>query len=124
MPYLTEWRRERTIRRTLRGLARQRVAVVLQPGNVFVIERAIDDDEDTLAALQTCFMRGWVEPMYDEPIPVGRLPPSMRIEQPLPGQERMQYRLTDSGWSAINRSHELGLLGIILALIGVIIALV
>jgi hypothetical protein len=42
-----DFRREATIRRTLRALARQRVAIVLQPGNVWVIEKAIEENSDT-----------------------------------------------------------------------------
>ena len=113
--------RERHIRRTLRALARQRVAMVLQPGNVFVIERAIPDDEDTLAALRTCHMRGWVEPMFEEAVPQGRVPPPGR---PITfDHTRPIYRLTDSGWAVIRRSQELGILSIVLALVGVIVAL-
>lgn len=98
----TEWQRERHIRRTLRALARQRVAMVLQPGNVFVVERAIPNDEDSLAALRTGHMRGWVEPMFDEAIPQGRVPlPGMPITF---DQARPVYRLTDSGWAVIRRS--------------------
>jgi hypothetical protein len=96
--------------------------VLIDPlGNGFVVERAIPDDEDTLAALRTCHMRGWVEPMFDEAIPQGRLPPS---GMPI-GFDRtaLYYRLTDSGWNAINRSHELALLAFVVALVGVIIAL-
>ena len=69
--------------------------MVLQPGNVFVVERAIPDDEYTTAALQTCHMRGWVEPMYDEAVPTGAVPqPGKAIT--LDGAQ-VQYRLTDSG---------------------------
>ncbi len=52
---------ERDIRRTLKSLSRQRVALVLQPGNVWVIERAVEDNEQTDAALKTAYMRGWVK---------------------------------------------------------------
>ena len=76
---LEEYQRERHIRRVLRKLARQRVAMVLQPGNVLVIEREVGHDPDTLAALQTCHMRGWVEPMFDQAIPQGTLPPDLNL---------------------------------------------
>ena len=49
---------ERTIRRTLRKLAKQRIRMVLQPGNAWVIDRAITHDDDTQAALLTGQMRG------------------------------------------------------------------
>jgi hypothetical protein len=45
---------ERTIRRTLRALSRQRVRMILQPGYVFVIDNALDPHPDTEAALKTC----------------------------------------------------------------------
>lgn len=53
--------KERHIRQTLRRLARQRVALVLQPGNIWVIEYAVPENEETDATLKTCYMRGWVE---------------------------------------------------------------
>jgi hypothetical protein len=49
---------ERDIRRTLKSLSRQRVALVLQPGNVWVIERAVEDNEQTDSALKTAKLRG------------------------------------------------------------------
>jgi hypothetical protein len=35
----------------------------VQPGNVWVVEKAVEDNEQTDAALKTAFMRGWVEPI-------------------------------------------------------------
>ena len=51
---------ERQVRQTLRRLARQRVAFILQPENVWVVERAVSEDEgkDVAAALRTCQLRG------------------------------------------------------------------
>ncbi len=48
---LDECNRERQIRKVLSGLARQRVAMILQPQDGWVIERALQRDEDTEAAL-------------------------------------------------------------------------
>lgn len=100
---LSSWKRERAIRKVLRALARQRVAVVLQPGNVWVVENAATQTDETEAALRTCHMRGWVELVADaipsaELGPDGRLPPGWTKEGPM-------YRLTDGGWNAINRTH-------------------
>jgi len=111
------------IYRVLRRLAKQRVTIVLQPGNVWVIERAVPDDEETDALLKTCFMRGWVEPLENS-VPKGRLNPNgtlpdgdiFRSSGPL-------WKLTDSGWAAINRSHQLGTLGLFLSLLGAILAI-
>jgi hypothetical protein len=71
---LADLQRERSIRRILRKLARQRVAMVLQSGNVCVVEKAVEDTAEMDAALKTCHMRGWVEPL-ENAIPKGKLTP-------------------------------------------------
>ena len=106
----------------LRRLSKQRVALVLQPGNVWVIEYAVPDNEETDALLKTCYMRGWVEPLENS-LPKGKLKP----DGSLPDGNIFQssgpvWKLTDSGWSAINRSHQLAILGLFLSLLGVILA--
>lgn len=113
---LNDIRKERKIRQTLAGLARQRVALTLQPGNVTVIERALSRDQDTEAALQTCLMRGWVEILYDR-TPVGELnlddlsrPQAFTRTEPV-------YRLTEGGWSALNRVHAWALVGVVIAIL-------
>jgi hypothetical protein len=108
---------ERTVRRTLRKVAKQRIGMVLQPGNCWVIEYAVGTDPTTHAALLTCYMRGWVEPLEDAvpsaAIPAdGNLPPNFQFE----GKETL-YRLTSAGWSAIHRS---GLIAICALLISVL----
>jgi len=97
--------REWFIRRTLKRVARQRVAMLLQPGNVWVIERAIEEDENTAPALRTCHMRGWIEPISDA-VPCGKLSPdgSLPHGQLFSGSKPL-YRLTDAGWNAIHRTH-------------------
>ncbi len=98
-------RREHHIRKTLRGLARQRVAIILQPGNVWVIERAPREFDGIEEALRTCDLRGWVEPI-ENAIPHGKLTPNGRLpEGELFTGEKSVYRLTEAGWSALNRSH-------------------
>jgi hypothetical protein len=116
--------REWAIRRVLKQLARQRVGLVLQPGNVWIVENAVPDDDHTDAALKTCYMRGWVEPLANS-IPKGHLLP----DGSLPTAQSFQtsgpvWKLTDSGWAAINRAHEWTLIGILIAAVSVIIALV
>jgi hypothetical protein len=97
--------------------------MVLQPGNVWVIERAVPDDRETDALLKTCFMRGWVEPLRNS-VPKGALNP----DGSLPDDEMFQssgpvWKLTDSGWGVINRNHQLAILGLFLSLLGVILAI-
>src|SRR5262245_40022673 len=93
--FSTDWRRERVIRRILRGVARQRVAAVLPPDNVWVVEHAVGDGDEVQEALRTCHMRGWLEPI-SEAVPTGDLTPEGRLP---PGRLFSGlapiYRLTD-----------------------------
>ena len=122
--------RERFIRSVLRQLARQRVATVLQPGNVWLIENAVEDNERTDVALKTCYMRGWVEPLTNDAIPKGQLLPDGRIPAggPFQGKAGVIYTLTDAGWSVIHRAQLWTLvsvgLGVIAALVSIIAVLV
>lgn len=116
------WRREWRIRSVLKQLARQRVALVLQPGNVWVIENAVANNEVTDAALKTCFMRGWGEPL-DNSLPIGSLTADGRLPDGNLFLKRAPiWKVTDSGWAAINRAHEWMLIGVLLAAIGVLVA--
>lgn len=119
----SEIQKEWGIRRTLRSLSKQRVAVVLQPGNVWVIEKAVEDSAETDADLKTCYMRGWVEPI-ENALPRGKLTP----EGELPDGDIFDrigpvYKLTDSGWSVINRSHQWLLITIVLGFLTLISAI-
>lgn len=120
---LLDLKREWKIRRILRRLSKQRVGLVFQPGNIWVIEKAVEDNEETDAALKTCYMRGWVEPLENS-VPKGKL----KEDGSLPDDYLYQssgpiWRLTDSGWSAINRAHAWTIIGILITAIGVIIAI-
>ena len=106
---------ERIIRRTLRKLAKQRVRMVLLPGNYWVVERAIDHDDDTRAALLTCQMRGWVEPLLHAVpsalvVPGGAVPPNFNLDKAEPF-----YRLTSAGWSVIHRSDLIATCALLIA---------
>lgn len=95
---------ERTVDRTLRKLAKQRIRLVLQPGDCWVIDCAIPQNSDTHAALLTCYMRGWVEPL-EHAVPSSQLSPSGTLPSNF-SFDKMEtfYRLTSAGWSAIHRS--------------------
>lgn len=100
-----EHHRERDLRRALRAIARQRVAMVLQPGNFLVIEQAAPDSEWFDVAARTCLIRGWVAVLEDA-LPNGKL--SFEGGSPvLPTSmaPRTFYRLTEGGWAVINRSQ-------------------
>jgi hypothetical protein len=117
---------ERTIKRTLRNLAKQRVRVVLQPGNYLVIDRAIARDDDTEAALQTCQMRGWVEVLHHA-LPSAQLGPAGELPANFPNFEKaetlMQYRLTSAGWSVIHRSDLIALCALLIAVMSFTLAI-
>jgi len=103
---LTAWRRERFIRKTLRRLAAQRVGLILQPGDVWVIERAVSEAEEKVAeALRTCHLRGWVEVVSDA-VPQAQLGPTGELpNESSPRGRAPVYRLTDAGWNQIRRTH-------------------
>lgn len=115
-------KREYTIYKTLQLLSKQRVALILQPGNVLVIEKSIPETDQNLENIQTCLMRGWVEILH-ESVLSGQL----KSDGSLPDgnwfqNEKPIYRLTDSGWNAIHRTHVMVLLSIIISLIGAAVA--
>jgi hypothetical protein len=103
MPF-EDFRREREIRRVRRGLARQRVRLVLKPGNVLVIEKALDTSgEGVQAALHTAEIRGWVE-ILEDAVPAAKLGPQGQL--PTEWERRAPiYRLTGAGWNAIHRTQ-------------------
>lgn len=115
-------KREYSIYRTLKALSKQRVALILQPGNVWVIEKAIPNSETKEENLRTCHLRGWVEPI-ENAIPKGKLAPDGSLpSDDIFTEQAPLYRLTDSGWNAIHRTHVITLLSIILSLIAVGVA--
>lgn len=120
-------RKEANIRKILRRLAAQRVAMHFPdptggPG-IWVIEHAVLHDEETDAILLTCWMQGWVEPI-EKAMPRGRLgvdgtlPPDRTFDSVAP-----LYRLTDSGWAVIRRTHILLLAGNLIALFSLLVAI-
>ncbi|HOY70646.1 MAG TPA: hypothetical protein PL131_08705 [Methylotenera sp.] len=108
--------REYSTYKTLKFLSKQRVAIVLQPGNVWVIEKAMPDTEQNNENIQTCLMRGWVEVLH-ESVPTEKIDLSIgKIPELTQNNKKNIYRLTDSGWNAIHRTHITTLLGIIIAI--------
>ena len=98
-------KRERFIRKVLKSISRQRVALILQPGNVFVIEKAPVSEPGVDEALRTCHMRGWLEPICNA-IPRGKLTEDGSLpEGDLCKKMGPYYRLTEGGWAAIRRTH-------------------
>lgn len=111
---LTNWKRERFIKQILRGLSRQRISMVMQPGNVWVIENVLKEDGDVAEALLTCYLRGWVEPIPNA-VPHGHLTPDGQLPEELLLEVKTMYRLTEAGWHVINRTHRWVILTLLVA---------
>lgn len=92
----------------------------MQPGNVWIIERALQRDDEAEAALLTCHMRGWVEPLHDS-MPSGKLPDNLKLPPgPLFTKTETIYRLTDGGWNALNRVHLWTTIGVVIAVVSLV----
>ena len=119
---LTGWNRERRIRKVLAGLARQRVALILQPSRVWVIELALQQTEEVEADLMTCLMRGWIEPLHEN-MPMGDLDLNIASAGP-PRFTRTEtvYRLTEGGWNALNRAHAWTAAGVLVGIIALVLS--
>jgi hypothetical protein len=118
----TDADREKFIISVLRKLARQRVSVLLVPGDIWVIENALEEKEDVAEALRTCHMRGWVEPLVNA-VPTGALSPNGPLHSKLTTTKPL-YRLTDSGWNAINRKLHMDVFNCIVAATSLVVSLV
>ena len=107
--------RERQIRKALKIIAGQRVVLILQPGNVFVIENSPMATDWFEQAVQTCRIRGWVDVLHEG---TPSAPLEFQGRKPIfdnPTKPTTFYRLTDGGWNAIHRSHALLIVTVILS---------
>jgi hypothetical protein len=117
------WRRERRIRSVLRKIARQRIALILQPGNVLVMELALQRNDDVEADLQTCLMRGWVEILHPS-LPTGEITDDLRLpDGDMFTSRQTHYRLTEAGWAALNRDQAWKLVNTLIASASLLTAL-
>jgi hypothetical protein len=116
------WSRERKVRRVLRGLSRQHVAMFLQPGNLWVIEKALPRTDQNEAALRTCLMRGWIEALHEN-MPTGDIEAFLaNPNAQMFTRSETIFRLTEGGWAALNRAHAWALVNTLLALASVTVA--
>lgn len=115
--------RERKVRRALKAVARQRIAIVLQPGNVQVIERGTPDEEWFELGVLTCHIRGWVEVLHEN-LPTGAIK-FQGSDPKLPSEMRTKnhYKLTEGGWAVLNRSHAWVLATFMVSAVGLVVAL-
>jgi hypothetical protein len=112
---------ESSVRRSLRALSRQRCAMILEPGNVWVIENAVANDTQTRSNLNTCCMRGWAEVLH-QAIPTGSLLPDGSIPAGFFDRHSTTYRLTDSGWAVINRVMPLSWVSLSISCLSFVVA--
>lgn len=117
------FRRERKIRKVLRALARQRVAVILQPQGVWVVEHAPTEMPYLDEAIRTCLLRGWVA-VLEEAVPQGSLSKGQLPQGQMFNRQAPIYRLTEAGWFVINRSHTWVLATFFMALLSVLASVV
>ena len=116
------FRRERQVRKALRAISRQRVALVLQPGNVQVVEQSPPDAEWFDLGVRTCLIRGWVEVLHEN-LPTGAV--LMLGKTPVPPSQfspKTHYRLTEGGWAVLNRSHSWVLATFLVSSLGLMVA--
>ncbi len=107
--------------RLLKRIAKQRIEVICPP-NIPLIERAISNDEKTQALLLTAQIRGWVELLHQNvAVTKVRHSSSTGFEFQTPESQNI-WRLTDSGWGAIQRRHQVTVLSLCVALVGLYFA--
>lgn len=97
--------------------------MILEPANVSVIERAVGHDEDTKALLLTAQIRGWVEILHEN-MPTGQINDvgGFSSDQLFQSVEN-HWKLTDFGWAAIKRRHQIFIFTLAITFLGVYITL-
>lgn len=110
-------KKEWFVKKTLRKLSKQRVAGVID--GVWIVEGGINLDKDIEAALRTCHMRGWVEPITGT-IPHSKWSEDSKITKGMSGPT---YRLTEAGWNIVHDSYKFIQATFLITTITLIIAL-
>jgi hypothetical protein len=96
--------------------------MVLQPGDVWVIEKAVEDTSDNDANLKTCAIRGWLEPLANA-IPSGKLDRDGSLPEKLFTGISSLWKLTDSGWSVIHRQQFWVLVSLLISTLSFLVAI-
>lgn len=116
-------KRERAILKLMKALAKQRVAMILHPNNIWVIEYAAERTEANRPDFLTCLLRGWIE-VYQEKVSTGKVTNMLDSDgRYLFDSKETIFRLTESGWAVINRSHQWAVLRVLAATVSAMIAL-
>jgi hypothetical protein len=80
------------------------------------------ETEDIEADLEACLLRGWVK-ILDAGMPSGSTQPLLEHGDLILDTKEDVYRLTDAGWAVINRDRQVELIGVTLAVIGLLLSL-
>lgn len=113
---------EYQIRQVLRKLSKQRVRAVLS-GNVWLIDNAVPESENSDCALLTCLLRGWVE-LYETDVPTRQLEGDLKLPTgKMFNKKSPIYTLSGAGWDAINRTHLWTFLTLLIAIAALLVAL-
>lgn len=99
-------------------IAKQRVALVLIPGDIWVIENSLIIDNNFEAEVATCLMRGWID-ILEKSIRFGQLTkngklPNKSLDK-LFNETGNIYRITESGWAVINRQKTILIVALLIA---------
>ena len=87
-----------------------------------MIEKAVEDNERSDAALKTAYMRGWVEPLENS-APKGSLGPDGKLPTgALYDRIGPIWRLTEGGWAVINRTHGWTVFAILVSILSLVVA--
>jgi hypothetical protein len=118
-------KKEHKIRKTLRHLSQQRVELVLQPGNAWLVIGP-KNDEQTDLALKTAYLRGWVELVVNS-IPYGELTSDGKLptnESEWFYKHAPVYKITEAGWAVINRTHMWTMVALFISLLAIAVGLI
>lgn len=119
------WRKERAIYKTLCLVSRQTAFAIVKDcdgEDEFFVLNTPKLDSRTLAMLQTCYLRGWLEPAPHS-LPAGDFNEFKKHPNPK-SFHKVIYRVTDAGWNIIYRNHLWIRLTCILTFITLILLLV
>ncbi|WP_152598511.1 hypothetical protein [Acinetobacter sp. HR7] len=77
---------------------------MIGPNNIWIVEN-VPKLPNKQEALNTCLIRGWVE-IIDNAVPTGELnEDTFTHPESTFSHYSAIYRITDSGWAVINRTH-------------------
>jgi hypothetical protein len=102
---LEDFLRERQVRKALRAIASQRVAMWDPQREMIVLEKSPSREEWFELGVRTALIRGWVQVLHEH-LPTGQV--TFQGKDPIfPRSASLMthYKLTEGGWAVLNRSH-------------------